>query len=443
MAVAQIPRVVIIGGGFGGLAAVRALAKAPVQVTLIDRANHHLFQPLLYQVATAGLSAPDIASPIRKLVRKQANTTVLMANVQGIDVAQRRIVLDDGVLGYDYLIVATGMTHAYFGHDEWAEHAPGLKTLGEALELRRRILLAFERAERESDDAKRQALTTFVVIGAGPTGVEMAGALAEIARRTLAKDFRHFDPKATRVVLIEAGPRVLPSFAPELSIQALESLTRLGVEVRLDTKVTAIEAGLVRTESGSIHANTMIWAAGVRASSLTKDLDAPLDRAGRVHVMDDLSVPGHSEVFVIGDLVMKEQDGKPLPGVAQLAIQSGKHAAAQVERSLTGVKREPFRYADKGSMATIGRAKAIAEVGKVKLAGFLAWMLWLFIHLMFLVGFRNRVAVFFEWAWAYLTWQRSSRVIIEPPSEARYERPSIERSPDGPGAPLSTSLEAE
>ncbi len=436
----QEPQVVILGGGFGGLAAARALATAPVRITLIDRANHHLFQPLLYQVATAALASSDIASPIRKLLRKQANTTVLMANVASIDVAERHVHLEGGAkVPYDYLIVATGMTHAYFGHDEWSQHAPGLKTLGEALELRRRILLTFEQAEREPEEAKRRELTTFVVIGAGPTGVEMAGALAEIARRTLAKDFRHFDPKTTRVVLIEAGSRVLPSFAPELSTKALASLTRLGVEVRLGTKVTSIEDGIVHTEGDPIRASTILWAAGVRASPLCNDLDAPLDRAGRVRVNDDLSIPGHPEVFAIGDLIHKEQGGTLLPGVAQLAIQSGKHAALQIERTITNAARTPFHYVDKGSMATIGRAKAIAEVGRLKIDGFFAWVLWLFIHLMFLVGFRNRVAVFFEWAWAYLTWQRSSRVIIEPrslpivkASTRAAPQEHIDVKPDGP-----------
>lgn len=429
------PHVVILGGGFGGLAAARALKRAPVRVTLVDRSNHHLFQPLLYQVATAGLSGPDIASPIRRLLRRQRNATVLMAEVSGLDVERRRVRLEDGgELAYDYLVVATGMTHAYFGHDEWAQHAPGLKTLGEALEIRAKILSAFERAEREPDPEKRRELTTFAVIGAGPTGVELAGALAEIAGRTLARDFRHFDPTTTRVVLVEAGKRALPTFAPELSESALGELKRLGVEVRLGAPVTSIEEGVVRMGDEAVRAGTILWAAGVRASPLTADLGAPLDRAGRVKVGDDLSVPGRPEIFVLGDLISKEQDGAMLPGVAQLALQSGRYAADAILRTIRGQERLPFHYRDKGSMATIGRAKAIAEVGRLKIAGFFAWVLWLFIHVMFLVEFRNRVAVLMEWAYAYLTWQRSSRVIVEAPRRSRITgRPSF---PDGPAAKL-------
>ena len=427
------PHVVILGGGFGGLATARALRRAPVRVTLVDRSNHHLFQPLLYQVATAGLSGTDIASPIRHLLRKQRNTTVLMAEVSEIDVERRRVKLEDGgQLAYDYLVVATGMTHAYFGHDEWAEHAPGLKTLGEALDLRARILSAFERAEREPDSAKRRELTTFAVIGAGPTGVELAGALAEIAGRTLARDFRHYDPTTTRVVLIEAGPRVLPTFAPELSENARAELERLGVEVRLGSPVTSLEEGVVHLGEEVVRASTILWAAGVRASPLTASLGAPLDRSGRVMVEDDLTVPGRPEIFVLGDLVAKEQDGAKLPGVAQLALQSGRYAADAIVRTVRGERREPFHYRDKGSMATIGRAKAIAEIGRFKVTGFVAWVLWLFIHVMFLVEFRNRVAVLMEWAYAYLTWARSSRVIIEPPRRPHaLGRPSY---PDGPAA---------
>ncbi|AKF07520.1 NAD(P)/FAD-dependent oxidoreductase [Sandaracinus amylolyticus] len=411
------PHVVVLGGGFGGLATARALRRAPVRVTLVDRSNHHLFQPLLYQVATAALAAPDIASPIRRLLAHQRNATVLMGEVARIDPAAHEVWLEDGSkLAYDYLVVATGMTHAYFGHDEWAAHAPGLKSLGEAIEVRNDILRSFERAEREPDPARRRELTTFVVIGAGPTGVELAGALAEIAGRTLAKDFRHFDPTTTRVVLVEAGPRILPTFAPELSDKALAELKRLGVEVRLSTKVTKIEEGCVHMGDEVVRSNTILWAAGVRASPLTKDLGTELDRAGRVKVADDCTVPARPEIFMLGDLISKEQDGKMLPGVAQLALQTGRHAAKNIVRSVKGQERLPFRYRDKGSMATIGRAKAIAEIGRVKLAGFVAWVLWLFIHVMFLVEFRNRLAVLFEWAWAYLTWQRSSRVILETPS---------------------------
>jgi NADH:ubiquinone reductase (H+-translocating) len=433
------PHVVVLGGGFAVLAAARALDRAPVRVTLIDRSNHHLFQPLLYQVATAGLSGPDIASPIRRLLRSQRNATVLMADVTRVEPAARRVHLGDGEpIAYDHLVVATGMTHAYFGHDEWAEHAPGLKTLREAVEIRGRILRAFERAEREPDPAARRELTTFAIIGAGPTGVEMAGALAEIAGRTLARDFRHFDPRTTRVVLIEAGDRVLPTFAPELSEKARLALENLGVEVRLGAMVTDIQRGLVRTKTGDVRARTILWAAGVRASPLTADLGAELDRSGRVKVEDDLSVPGRPEIFVLGDLVSKEQDGAPLPGVAQLAIQSGQQVGANIRRDLLGEPRKPFRYRDKGSMATIGRARAIAEVGRVKLAGFWAWVLWLIVHVMFLVTFRNRVAVLAEWAWAYLTWQRSSRVIVQPASAPPRGSAGEARPPagDGPAAKL-------
>lgn len=408
------PHIVILGGGFGGLAAARGFKRKPVRVTLIDRRNHHLFQPLLYQVATAALSAPDIASPIRHLFRSQENVTVLMADVDRIDPVQKRVVLSDGVIAYDYLLVATGMTHTYFGHDEWAQHAPGLKTLGEALEIRAQILRSFERAEREPDPVARQRYTTFAVIGGGPTGVELAGALAEIAGRTLAKDFRHFDPRTTRVVLIEAGPRILSSFDPSLSAKAHAMLTRLGIDVRVDTKVTAVEEGIVRLGEETLRANTIIWAAGVRASPLTADL-GKTDRSGRVLVEDDLSVPEHRDIFVLGDLIAKEQDGKWLPGVAQVALQSGEQSAANVLRAIRGEERLAFRYRDKGSMATIGRAKAIAEIGKTKLAGAFAWLMWLLIHVMFLVEFRNRVAVLMEWGYAYLTWQRSSRVILEAP----------------------------
>jgi NADH dehydrogenase len=423
------PHVVILGAGFGGLAAARAFRRAKVRVTLIDRTNHHVFQPLLYQVATAALSAPDIASPVRKLFRRQHNVTVLMADVVRIDPDARRVHLADGVVAYDWLVLATGMTHAYFGHDDWAEHAPGLKTLGEALEIRAQILRSFEKAEREPDPAKRKELTTFVVIGGGPTGVELAGALAEIARRSLAKDFRNFDPQKSRVVLVEAGPRILPGFAPELSLEATKALENLGVDVLTDTKVTHLADGVVELgDAAPIRARTILWAAGVRASPLTKDVAEPgaLDRAGRIRVKDDLSVPGRPEIFAIGDIVSKEQDGKVLPGVAQLAIQGGAAAAENVLRAIRGDERLPFRYSDKGSMATIGRAKAIAQVGGLKIAGYLAWLMWLFVHVMFLVEFRNRLLVLFSWAWAYVTWQRSSQVIVEaPPAPGEPARPSV------------------
>ncbi|MET0286829.1 MAG: NAD(P)/FAD-dependent oxidoreductase [Polyangiales bacterium] len=411
------PHVVILGGGFGGLAAAKALATVDVRITLIDRTNHHLFQPLLYQVATAALAAPDVSAPIRKLLWKQKNVTVWMANVTRIDVTRRRIVLEQGETGYDYLIVATGMTHAYFGYDQWAAHAPGLKTVGEALDVRRRILRAFENAELASSPDERRAWTTFVVIGAGPTGVELAGAIAEIAGRTLARDFRRFDPRTTRVVLVEAGPRVLPSFEPALSESARRQLEHLGIEVRVGSPVTDMGPDFVEVGGERVHARTTIWAAGVQASALTSQLGVPVDRAGRIWVEEDLSVPDRPEVFVVGDLIAKTQDGKPLPGVAQLAMQSGAQAARNILASVNGKPRTPFRYVDKGSMATIGRNKAVAQLGRFQFSGVFAWWLWLAIHVLFLVEFRSRVAVLFEWAWAYFTWSRRSRVILEVPRE--------------------------
>jgi NADH dehydrogenase len=430
---AEEQHVVILGGGFGGLAAARVLGRrgrGRVRVTLVDRSNHHLFQPLLYQVATAALAAPDIAAPIRKLVRAYPGTTVLMADVERIDRAARKVVLRPNApgaasheLAYDHLVVATGMGNSYFGHPEWEAHAPGLKSLGEALEIRNRVLRAFEAAEREDDAARRRELTTFVVVGAGPTGVELAGALAEIAGRTLARDFRRFDPTTTKVVLLEGGERVLPSFAPELGEAALASLRRLGIDVRLGARVSDVrEDGVSYTKDGAteiVRARTTLWAAGLAASPLTKDLGAPLDRAGRVKVEKDLTLPGDERVAVVGDLLCLEQDGQLLPGVAQVAMQSGRVAAENVLRALEGRPRQAFRYVDKGSMATIGRAKAIADVNGRRFSGFFAWLLWLFIHVLFLVDFRNRMAVLFEWAWAYLTWQRSSRVILEAPEGPR------------------------
>jgi NADH dehydrogenase len=424
---AEEPRVVIVGAGFAGLAAARALRKTRARVTVIDRQNHHVFQPLLYQVATAALAAPDIAAPIRKLLARQKNTTVLMGEVTHIDVANKRVTLDGGAstLDYDQLLLAAGMTHVYFGHDAWQAHAPGLKTLGEALDIRSRILAAFERAEREADADKRRELTTFVVIGAGPTGVELAGALAEIAGRTLARDFRHFDPTTTRVVLLEGGDRVLATFAPDLSAKAQKSLAQLGVEIRCNARVTDVDAHGVSIGTDRIRAGTVLWAAGVKASPLTADLGAPLDRSGRVLVEADLTVPGHPEIRALGDLVCRDQDGKALPGVCQMGIQSGKYAGEEIARALKGQPSRPYRYDDKGSMATIGRARAIAEIGRARFSGFFAWLLWLFIHVLFLVDFRNRLIVLFEWAWAYVTWERSSRVILSAPERAHDDaRPS-------------------
>lgn len=417
--------VVILGGGFGGLAAARALNAPDIRVTVIDRSNHHLFQPLLYQVATAALAAPDVSAPIRQLLSSQQNATVLMGGVQRIDVEKKRVLLEGRHIDYDYLILATGMTHAYFGNDKWAAFAPGLKTIGEALDVRRRILRAFEAAELETSPETQRAWTTFVVIGAGPTGVEMAGALAEIAGRTLARDFRRFDPRTTRVILIEAGPRVLPTFPEELSIKAHRQLQDLGIEVRINTRVTDLGEDFVELGDEAITARTVLWAAGVRASPLSAHLGVPLDRAGRVWVEEDLSVPDRPEVFVIGDLIAKTQDGKPLPGVAQLAIQSGRHVAKNIRLGLAGKPRLPFRYVDKGSMATIGRNRAVAQMGRFKTSGILAWWLWLTVHVLSLVGFRSRLSVLIEWAFSYFTWQRRSRVILEVPSEPPSAKPSM------------------
>jgi NADH dehydrogenase len=420
----QAPHVVILGAGFAGLAAAKALRRARVRVTLIDRTNHHLFQPLLYQVAAAALAAPDVSAPIRQLLAKQPNATVWMATVERVEVEKKEVVLEGLRVAYDYLIVATGMRHAYFGHDLWATHAPGLKTIGEALDIRRRILRAFEAAELEPSAEQQRAWTTFVVIGGGPTGVELAGALAEIAGRTLASNFRRFDPRTTRVVLIEAGPRILSSFSEGLSQRAEEQLEELGIEVRTGTPVSEVNANFVELGSERIPARTVLWAAGVRASAVTSNLGVPIDRAGKVWVEEDLSVPDRREVFVVGDLIAKTQDSKLLPGVAQLALQSGRFVAQQIQRDLAGEQRTRFRYRDRGSMATIGRHRAVAKLGRLEFSGILAWWLWLVVHVLGLVEFRRRVAVLAEWAWAYFTWQRRSRVILEVPVENRSPRSS-------------------
>jgi len=405
------PRVVIVGGGFGGLYAARALKGAPVEVTLVDRRNHHLFQPLLYQVATAALNPSEIAYPIRAALRRQKNARVLLAEAKGIDVAARRVTLDDGELPYDFLIVAAGATHAYFGHPEWEPFAPGLKTIEDALEIRRRVLLAYEAAERETDEARRRAWLTFVVVGAGPTGVELAGALSEIARHALARDFRSIDPTAGRVVLLEGTDRVLPPYPPKLSRKARQQLERLGVEVRTDTLVTNIDEGGVAMGDQHIAARTVLWAAGVSASPLGASLGAPIDRAGRVQVQTDLSLPDHPEVFVIGDLAAATSNGDRVPGVAQGAIQGGRHAARCIRHALRDKPSEPFVYRDKGSLATIGRAAAVAEIGGLRFSGFLAWAAWLAIHILFLIGFRSKAFVMLQWAWAYLTFRRGARLI--------------------------------
>jgi len=377
-------------------------------VTVVDRTNHHLFSPLLYQVATAGLSAPSIAAPIRHILAKQKNTTVLLGEATSIDLKNKKIHLEnDDTVPYDYLVVATGTTHSYFGNDAWAEFAPGLKTLDDAFEIRRRVLLAFEHAEREKDAARRAAWLTFVVVGAGPTGVELAGTLAEIARHTLRGEFRRFDPRLARVVLIEASDRVLPPYAPVLSEKAKLQLERLGVTVWLGHRVTGIDAEGVSLNSERIQAKTVLWAAGVASSPLGRALDAPLDRAGRVLVEGDLSVPGHPEIFVVGDLATV----KGVPAIAPAAKQMGRHAAVNIRKDLKGASRTPFRYRDYGQLATIGRNAAVAELGRVKLSGYPAWLVWLVAHIYFLINFRNRLVVLLDWAWAYWTFARYARVV--------------------------------
>src|SRR5437867_4652803 len=375
------PHVVIVGAGFGGLSAARSLARAPVRVTVVDRRNHHLLQPLLYQVATAALSPGDIAYPIRAILRRQMNATVLLADAAAIDVSSRELILTDGRVGYDFLILATGARHAYFGHEEWEELAPGLKSLENALEIRRRILLAFEKAERETDPDRRRALLTFVLVGGGPTGAELAGAIGEISRHVLASDFRSIDPREARVLLVEAGPRILPSFPPELSASAARALEKLGVEIRTGSPVTAIEPDLVAIGSERVPAATVLWAAGVAASPLARSLGVPLDKAGRVLVEPNLTIPGHPEVFVIGDLgAFLDQTGKPLPGVAPVAIQQGRHAAQGIGRALRREPSLPFRYRDPGNLAVLGRAAAIADLPWIRLTGFTAWLFWCFVH---------------------------------------------------------------
>jgi NADH:ubiquinone reductase (H+-translocating) len=406
-----LPHVVIIGGGFGGLTAAKALRKARVGVTLVDRRNHHVFQPLLYQVATAGLSPGDIASPIRWILRRQQNLQVLLAEAREIGTARKVVVLDLGELPYDHLIVAPGATHAYFGHDEWADLAPGLKSLDDALRVRRDVLLAFERAERTTDTGERRRLLTFAVVGGGPTGVELAGALSEIARHALRHDFRSIDPSSARLLLLEGGPSILTAFPEDLRAAAMRSLQDLGVEVRLGAVVTQIEPNVVWIGEERLEAGTVLWAAGVAASPLGRTLGVGVDRAGRVAVERDLTVPGHPEVYVIGDLALFTHDGAPLPGVAPVAMQQAEHAARNIVRSIDHQSRLPFRYKDLGNLATIGRHSAIADFGRFRFSGWIAWMLWLFIHIMKLTGFRNRLVVLVQWAFAYFTYQRSVRLI--------------------------------
>jgi NADH dehydrogenase len=418
----ELPHIVILGGGFGGLYAAKALRKAPARVTVVDRRNFHLFQPLLYQVATAALNPSDIAYPIRSVVARQENTNVILGEATAIDVERKIVKLIDSEIAYDYLIVATGATHSYFNHPEWSRTAPGLKTIEDALEIRRRVLKAFEEAERENDPDRQKAWLTFVIVGGGPTGVELAGALSEIARQTMIRDFRRINPSSARVILVEGNDRVLPVYPPDLSAKAEQQLRDLGVEVITKGMVTGVDDQSVSVAAGvspaaapagapaptqKIPTRTVLWAAGVQASPLGRTLGAPADRAGRVVVNEDLSLPGHPEVFVIGDLAAVPR----VPGVAPAAIQEGTHAAKNILRMIRGQPAQPFHYWDKGSLATIGRAAAVADFGKLHISGFPAWFAWLAIHIFFLIGFRNRVLVILQWAWAYLTYQRGARLI--------------------------------
>ncbi len=419
------PHVVIIGAGFAGLYAARALAKHDVRITLVDRRNHHTFQPLLYQVATAALSPGEIAYPIRHIFKKSPNVSVLLGRATAFDLDGNRVQLDGDWLPYDYLIVAAGATHAYFGHPEWALYAPGLKSVEDATEIRRRMLLAFEIAERHARFTQKPEAVNFVVVGGGPTGVELAGAVAEIAQVVLASDFRSIDPRSTRVTLIEAGPRILPTFSEDLSASATRQLQKLGVEVLTGTAVTNIDKDHVSMGDRMLPASVVLWAAGVAASPLGQLLGVPLDRAGRVHVGPDLSIPGHSHVFVLGDMAAALQDnGKPVPGVAPAAMQMGQFAAASILDDLKGENRKVFHYNNKGNLATIGRSSAVADVKGVKLKGHTAWFTWLFVHVLFLVGFRNRITVVWDWFWAYISFQRGARLItgisrsIIPPTTA-------------------------
>src|SRR5579864_5409522 len=424
---ARATRVVIVGAGFGGLNAAQGLAKAPVKITVIDRKNHHTFQPLLYQVATAGLSPGEIAAPIRSILRGHDNVEVLLAEVTQFDLERRVVVTAESAIPYDYLIVAAGASHAYFGHEEWEPFAPGLKTIEDALEIRRRVLLTFELAERQSAAGESAPPLNFVIVGGGPTGVELAGTLSEICHHALTHEFRKIDPARAHILLIEGGPRVLAAYPDDLSRSAQEQLQRLGVEVRTSTTVTRIEPGAIDVGATRIPAAVILWAAGVAASPLGKKLGAPLDRAGRVLVQPDLSLAGHPEVFVIGDLAaLKDEHGKMLPGVAPVAIQQGRFVAKlirrEIESSASGafarllpeaqaLRRPAFHYWDKGSLATIGRAAAVAEFGKIHISGFMAWLAWLFIHILYLIGFRNRLLVLIQWAWSYLTYERGARLI--------------------------------
>jgi NADH dehydrogenase len=431
------PSIVVIGAGFAGLYAARVLAKERVQLTIIDRKNHHTFQPLLYQVATAGLSPGEIAAPIRGIFRGDTNVTVLLEEAQSFDLERRLVQTSEQEIPYDYLIVAAGATHAYFGHDEWEPYAPGLKTIEDALEIRRRVLLAFELAERQAVAHESTEPLNFVVVGAGPTGAELAGTLAEICRHVLAHEFRSIDPSRARILLLEGGPRVLPAYPEDLSHSAERQLQRLGVEVRTNAMVTAVEPGAVVVGGSRIVAPVILWCAGVAASPLGQKLGVPCDRAGRVKVLPDLSIPGHPEVFVLGDLAtLPDKNGNPLPGLASVALQEGQYVGKLIRDELHGKPRKPFQYWDKGSLATIGRAAAIAQFGKIHLSGFFAWLSWLFIHIFFLIGFRNRILVFIQWAWSYFTYERGARLITGsnklPGWQGTHPMPAPEDSQEAP-----------
>jgi NADH dehydrogenase len=437
-----LPRIVIVGAGFGGLNAAQALGHANARITVIDRKNYHTFQPLLYQVATAGLSPGEIAAPIRSILSSHKNVEVLMAEVTGFDLDRRKVETPDGEIPYDYLIVAAGASHAYFGHEDWEPFAPGLKTIEDALEIRRRVLLAFELAERQVAAGAGAAPLNFVVVGGGPTGVELAGTLAEISRHALAHEYHAIDPKMAHILLLEGGPRILPAYAEDLSRSAQEQLEHLGVEVRTSSVVTQIEPGAIHVGETRLAATVILWAAGVAASPLGKKLGVPIDRAGRVLVQKDLSLPGHSDVFVIGDLAaLKDENGRLLPGVAPVALQEGNYVAKLIRREIKSGQgdvepRPPFHYWDKGSLATIGRAAAVAEFGKIHISGFIAWLAWLFVHILFLIGFRNRLLVFIQWAWSYVTYERGARLItgstdlpgwssVPPQSEPSVSAPQV------------------
>jgi NADH dehydrogenase len=435
----RAPRVVILGGGFAGLEAARLLGRARLDLTVVDRQNHHCFQPLLYQVATAGLSGPDIAAPIRKLLRRHPRTRVIMAEATAIDLVRRRVTLADGELEYDYHIVALGASHSYFGRDDWADVAPGLKTIEDAVEIRRRILLAYEAAERETHPKRRQEWLTFAIVGAGPTGVELAGALAELSRMTVARDFRNFKPSDARIVLLDAADRVLPGMPPDLSEKAARQLLAMGIEIHTHARVTGIDESGVTLESERIAARTVIWSAGVRATPVNRSLGAALDRQGRAPVNPDLSLEGHPEVFVCGDAAAMMSAGKPVPGVAPAAMQAGRCAARNVLADLRGRPREAFVYRDRGVLATIGRKAAVGEVRGWHVSGFVAWLLWLTIHVFYLLTFRNRLVVMFEWAWAYFTFNRSARVIVA--TSKTRGKPAPVPLPAAPARPPAASAE--